>query len=175
MASPSSNKTPPLRAFVQGLQPRERVAVGLAVAVLGLYLLWAVALSPALRSLRAAPEQHRAADAQLAEVRALASQAQALQGQRGAQALSRAEAVRALEQATQQTLGEATRVSVVGNRVTVSVNAAAPDALARWLAQARLNARLLPTEARLQRSGEGTALRLSGTVVLGGPALGDNP
>jgi len=175
MASPSSSKTLPLRAFWQGLQPRERLALGLAVVVLTLYLLWAVALAPALRSLRAAPEQHRVADTQLAEVRALASQAQALQTQRGTQALSRAEAVRALEQATQQTLGAATRVSVVGNRATVSVNAATPDALARWLAQARLNARLLPVETRLQRNGEGAALRWTGTVVLGGPALGDNP
>ncbi len=175
MAIPSSRKTLPLHTLLQGLQPRERLAVGLAAAVVLAYLLWTVALAPALRGLRAAPDQHRAADAQLAEVRALASQAQALQAQRGAQALTRAEAVRALEQATQQTLGAATRVAVVGNRATVSLNATTADALARWLAQARLNAHLLPVEAQLQRNGEGTALRWSGSVVLGGPALGNTP
>jgi general secretion pathway protein M len=175
MATPSSTKQVSPAAFWQGLQPRERLAVVLAATVLGAYLLWAVALAPALRSLRAAPAQHQTADAQLAEVRALASQAQALLAQRGAQAMSRSEAVRALELATQQTLGAASRVSMVGNRATVSVNAASPDALARWLAQARLNARLMPVETRLQRSGEGATLRLNGTVVLGGPALGDTP
>ncbi len=175
MVATSSSKTRSLSALFQGLQPRERAAVGLALVVVAAYLLWAVALAPALRTLRAAPEQHRLADAQLAEVRALANQAQALQNQRGAQALTRAEAVRALEQATQQTLGATTRVAVAGNRATVSLNATPPDALARWLAQARLNAHLLPQEVQLQRSGEGTTLRWSGSVVLGGPALGNAP
>ena len=59
MASPSSSKTPPLRAFVQGLQPRERLAVGLAVAVLGLYLLWAVALAWWLTRSAVWPITHR--------------------------------------------------------------------------------------------------------------------
>lgn len=170
--SPTRNA---LQAFLRGLQPRERLAVGLAAAVLGAYLLWAVALAPAWRTLQAAPARHQAVDAQLAEVMALAQQAQALSGQRGTQVISKDQAVRALEQATEQTLGAGARLTVSGNRVTVSLTNVAPDALARWLAQARLNARLLPVESRLQRVGEGTALRWSGTVVLGGPALGDAP
>lgn len=173
-ATPLSHRAALSRLF-QGLQPRERMAVGLAAAVVVAYLLWAVALAPAWRSLQAAPARHQAADAQLAEVMALAQQARALTGQRGAQALSRAEAIRAVEQATQQSLGAGTRLSVNGNRVTASVNNATPDALARWLAQARLNARLLPVEARLQRSGEGAEVRWNGTMVLSGPALGDTP
>lgn len=164
-----------LRAALQRLQPRERLAVGLAATVVTVYLLWAVALAPALASLRAAPERHRAADAQLADMRALASQAQALLGQRSAQSPSRADTLRALDQATQQTLGASTRVTVTGNRVTVNVDAATPESLARWLSQARLNARLLPVESRLSRKGDGAALRLSGTVVLGGPSLNDTP
>lgn len=175
MSTAPSTPRSAVQRFLQGLQPRERLAVGLAVAVLGAYLLWAVGVAPAWRHLQAAPARHQAADAQLAEVMALAQQAQALAGQRGAQTLPRADAVRALEQATQQTLGAGTRLSVNGNRATVNVNAATPDALARWLAQARLNARLLPVETRLQRSGDGAALRWSGTVVLGGPVLGEGP
>jgi general secretion pathway protein M len=50
-----------------------------------------------------------------------------------------------------------------------------PEALAQWLSQARLNARLLPVESLLQRSGEGPAQRWSGTVVLAGTALADSP
>ena len=38
-----------------------------------------------------------------------------------------------------------------------------PDALAQWLVQARLNARALPSEARLVRSAAGT---WDGTLVL---------
>lgn len=174
-ATSSALHPPALRAALQRLQPRERLAVGLATAVVLLYLLWALALAPALATLRAAPERHRAADAQLAEMRALASQAQALQGQRGAQPPSRADALRTFDQATQQTLGASTRVTVTGNRVTVAIDAATPEALARWLSQARLNARLLPVESRLSRKGEGTALRLSGTVVLSGPSLSESP
>ena len=173
--TPSVLKPSALRAALQSLQPRERLAVGLAAGVVTLYLLWAVALAPALASLRAAPERHRAADAQLADMRALASQAQALLGQRGALAPSRADALRALDLATQQTLGASTRVAVVGNRATVTVDAATPEALARWLSQARLNARLLPVETRLARSGEGAALRWSGNVVLSGPSLSNTP
>lgn len=173
-STPSLNRTA-LHRFLEGLQPRERLAVALAATVLGAYLLWAVALAPAWRTLQAAPARHQAADAQLAEVMALAQQAQALSGQRGAQSLSRSDAVRAIEQATQQALGAGTRLAVSGNRITVSLTAVAPDALARWLAQARLNARLLPVETRLQRSGDAPDWRWSGTVVLGGPALGDSP
>ena len=175
MASTTPLHRSALQRFLAGLQPRERAAVGLAAAVLASYLLWAVALAPAWRTLQAAPARHQAADAQLAEVMALAQQAQALTGQRGAPSLSRPDAVRALEQATQQALGSGARLTISGNRATVGLTAVAPDALARWLAQARLNARLLPVEAQLQRSGDEAAWRWSGTVVLAGPALSDTP
>lgn len=175
MATAPSSRAHALSRFVQGLQPRERMAVGLATTTVLAYLLWVLALAPAWRHLQAAPARHQAADAQLAEVLALAQEARSLSEQRGGQTLSRADAVRAIELATQQTLGASARLSVSGERVTAQLTAATPDALARWLAQARLNARLLPAETRLQRSGEGAALRLSGTVVLAGPALGAAP
>lgn len=175
MATAPSSRANALSRFVQSLQPRERVAVSLATATVLTYLLWALALAPAWRHLQAAPARHQAADAQLAEVTALAQEARSLSAQRGTQTLSRTEAVRAIEAATQQTLGASARVGVSGDRITVQLTAATPDALARWLSQARLNARLLPTETRLQRSGEGAALRLNGTVVLAGPTLGGTP
>lgn len=175
MARTNNTSAAPWRRFWHNLQARERRAVALAATVLGLYLLWAVGLAPAWRSLQSAPARHQAADAQLAEMNALAQQAQALAARRGTQALGRADAVRALEQATQQTLGAGTRLNISGNRATVSLAGASPDALARWLAQARLNARLLPVEVTLQRSGEGASLRWNGSVVLGGPALNDAP
>ena len=175
MRTVSTTHTAAISRIFQGLQPRERVAVGLVIGTVVAYLLWALALAPAWRHLQAAPARHQAADAQLAEVTALAQEAQSLSAQRGAQTVSRTDAVRAIELATQQTLGATARLNVSGDRVTVQLTAATPDTLARWLSQARLNARLMPTETRLQRSGEGAALRLSGTVVLAGPALGGAP
>lgn len=163
------------RAFAQRLQPRERLALGLALLVLGAYLLWAVALAPALRALRAVPAQQAVADRQLAEVRAMAQQARGLLERQRAQPLPRADSLRALETATRQTLGASARIEPVGDRVTVTLTAATPEAVAQWLAQARLNARLLPIESRLQRAGDNTAPRWSGTVVLGGAALAGTP
>jgi general secretion pathway protein M len=46
-------------------QPRERLMVGLAAAVLGLFLLWSVAIAPAWRSLRTAPARLEQLEAQL--------------------------------------------------------------------------------------------------------------
>ena len=164
-----------LRQFTQRLQPRERLALGLALLVLGAYLLWAVALAPALRTLRSVPDQPAQADLQLAEVRALAQQARGLLERQRAQPLPRADSLQALETATRQTLGNTARIEPVGERVTVTLTAAPPEAVAQWLAQARLNARLLPVESRLQRSGDAAAPRWSGTVVLGGAALASTP
>ena len=47
-------------------------------------------------------------------------------------------------------------MSVVGERVTVTLKAASADALAQWLVQVRLNVRTTPTEARLVRNAAGT-------------------
>ena len=70
----------PLRQRWSALAPRERLLVGAAALALGLFLLWSVAIAPALRSLSTAPARLAEVDAQLvrlprAEVarRALAS------------------------------------------------------------------------------------------------------
>ena len=43
-----------------------------------------------------------------------------------------------------------------GERMTVTLKGASPDAVAQWLTQARLTARVSPTEARLVRNSAGT-------------------
>jgi general secretion pathway protein M len=120
------------------------------VLVLGAVLWW-VALAPALATLRSAERQHQLLDAQLQQMLRLQDQAQSLQAQAP---LSLAEARRLLE-ASVKPLGAGARLSIVGERVTVSLTGAAPDALAQWLAQARLNARAVPSEARLLRNAAG--------------------
>jgi general secretion pathway protein M len=149
-----------LRARWEALAPREKWLVAGASALIVLTLLWMVAVAPALRMLRTAEDQHRAADAQLQRMRALQAQAQALQAQPRHNYES---ALRLLEQSVVQRLGTSARVTVAGERVTITLSGTAPDALAQWLTQARVNARALPSEARLYRNSAGL---WEGTVVL---------
>ena len=73
------------------------------------------------------------------------------------------DALRALELTIRQRLGTTARYSIAGERVTVTLTGATPEALAQWLAQARVNARALPAEARLKRTAAG---QWDGTLVM---------
>jgi general secretion pathway protein M len=53
-----------------------------------------------------------------------------------------------------------------GDRATLTLTGVAPDALAQWLTQARVNARTLPNEAHLHRNAAGL---WEGTLVLALP------
>ena len=149
----------PLAARWAALPARERQLVLLGAALVAVALLWWVALAPALATLRAAPARHKQLDEQLQQMRTLQAQAQTLQVQAP---MSAVDARRALE-ASVKPLGTAAQLVVMGERVTVTFNAVAPDALAQWLTQARLNARAVPSEAKLVRNGAGS---WDGTVVL---------
>jgi general secretion pathway protein M len=153
-----------LRRHWTALAPRERMLVGAALALVGLALLWWVALGPALATLRTAEAQHRSLDAQLQHMKRLQAQARAMQGQprQGAD-----ESARQLEATVRQQLGNAARYSIAGERVTVALNNAPAAALAQWLAQVRTNARAIPTEARLTRNAGGG---WDGSVVLALPS-----
>jgi general secretion pathway protein M len=138
--------------------------VGGTIALLGVVLLWLFAFGPALGTLRTAEEQHRSLDAQLLRMRSLQAQAQALQSQpkQGYE-----EGLRLLEVSVRERLGTSARMTVIGERVTLTLSGTAPDALARWLTQARVNARALPGEARLYRNSGGL---WEGSVTLTLPA-----
>jgi general secretion pathway protein M len=60
-------------------------------------------------------------------------------------------------------LGNTAQLVQVGERATVTFKGASADAVAQWLAQVRLNARSIPSEARLVRSAAGT---WDGTLAL---------
>ena len=139
----------PLQARWAQLATREKNLLRLAaVLVLGA-LLWQLVLAPALATLRTADAEAKALDAQLQHLQALQTQARALQKQ---PALGFDDALRALTAATRQTLGSTAQLSVAGERASVTLQGASADALAQWLAQARLNARAVPLEARLVRA-----------------------
>ena len=146
------------------LAPRERRLVAGAAALVLLALLWWFALAPALATLRAAPEQRRATDAQLQRMLSLQEQAQTLQAQPHQ---TQEDASRLLEATVHQQLGVTARTTIAGERVTVTLTGAPPEALSQWLTQARTNARALPSEARLARNAAGL---WDGVLVLSLPA-----
>ncbi len=128
--------------------PRERSLVAAAVALIVLALLWWVGIAPALAKLRGAREASPQVQAQLQLMRAQAAEAASLKAQRS---LSYDESLRALESSV-KTLGAGANLSVSNERASVSLRAVSGDALAQWLAQVRSNARLVPSELKLQKS-----------------------
>ena len=143
----------------QSLGERERRSLTWAAWVLGAALVWTVGLAPALRVLGSAPALHDRLDAQLQDMRSLAAQAKALQNQ---PRLSRDDSLRALEASVRQLLGNTAQLRVTADRAELTLKGSSPAALAQWLVQARQNARVLPGEARLDRS----ALGWDGSLVL---------
>lgn len=128
------------------LAPRERQALGLAAAVLGLAVLWWLAVAPAWTTLRQAPAQHARLDAELQALQTMAAKAKSLQAQ---PPIGRDDALRALEAATMRHLGEQAKLSVLGDQATASFSSAQAADIAQWLADVRINARSVPTELRL--------------------------
>lgn len=146
------------------LAPREQALVAGATGLVALALLWWLLLAPPLAILRGAEEQHRVLDAQVQRMRLLQAETLALQAQ---PRQSADEASRLLEATLRQQLGLTARMSIAGERVTVTLSGTSPQALGQWLTQARTNARMLPAEARLTRNPSGL---WDGTVVLALPA-----
>lgn len=149
VTSPLANTLAPVRARWAALAPREQTLVSGALALVLLALLWWVAVAPALQTLKNAEAQRRTLDTQWQVMQGLQIQAQVLLAQPG---VNQGDALRALESSVKQALGTTGQLNVVGDRATVTLRGTSADALAQWLAQARVNARALPSEARLTRS-----------------------
>lgn len=141
------------------LSPREKLVLQAALALLLAALLWWVALAPALATLRVAERQQGALEAQWQQMLRLQAQAQTLQAQ---PRVTLAESQRLLE-ASVKPLGNTAQLTVTGERATLTLKGISADALAQWLLQARLNARVRPGEARLQRGANGS---WDGSLVL---------
>lgn len=160
-------KLPPdLQVPWSRLAAREKSGVLLAAGLVSLALLWWVVLGPALHTWRISPAQHRSLDAQLQKMQHLQAQAQSMQSQAR---LGHDDALRLLEASVKQQLGSAAQLSVSAERATVTLRGVPGEALAQWLTQSRINAHVLPTEARLTRSTSASA-SWDGTIVLVLPA-----
>ncbi|MDR0457675.1 MAG: type II secretion system protein M [Burkholderiaceae bacterium] len=154
------------RAFWQRLAPRERMAVALAAAVIGVGLIWGLLLVPALGALRQAGQERLALAAQAQQMQRLVQQAQAL---KALPKLSAADALRALQTATDQRLGQSAKLTAQGERASLTLTRVSAAQLAAWLAEARANARASVQEMRLTRdasAASGAAPLWSGTLAL---------
>jgi len=147
-----------LRTRWQSVGARDRRLIGLAIAVLSLFLLWTVAVAPAWRTLRDAPARLDVLDAQLQKMHALASEVNEL---RQAPPLGPDQAAGALRSASER-LGNKARLSLQGDRAVLTLNGVSGTELREWLAQARAGARARPTEAQLSRNAQG----FNGNIVL---------
>lgn len=104
----------------QTLAPRERSAVRAVLWLLGSLAVWLFAVQPAWRTLREAPLQLTQAEGQLQQMRRLADEAKGL---RGVAPVPPSQAAAALRAATER-LGNGARLTVQGERVTLTLPAA---------------------------------------------------
>ncbi len=148
----------PLRAWWVSLAPREKRLVVLAGSVLALFIVWLVAVQPALKTLATTPAQRAALDLQWQAMQKRAAEAAEL---RGATPMSSEQSLAALKAATDR-LGAKARLAVQGDRVVVTLDNVGTAELRDWLAEARSGARARPVEVTLSRAAQG----YSGTLIV---------
>jgi general secretion pathway protein M len=148
----------PLRVGWHALAPRERRAASIALWVVVLFAAFSLLVQPAWRTLSAAPRQLDQLDAELQRMQGLAAEAQTL---RGVAPVSAAQAAAALQSATTR-LGSGAKLSLQGERATLTLTGAPPEALRAWLIEARSAARARPIEAQLAQAAAG----YSGSLIV---------
>lgn len=144
---------------------REQRALVLAAVVLGAFLLWSVALAPALRTLQNADAQNAQLGASAERMQALQARAKLLQAKPVA---APGEVLKTLQSAT-ATLGKNASLQVVGDMATLTLKQVPASSLAPWLAPAS-DANPSPAQAHLQRDTSGAESLWSGTLVYRLPA-----
>lgn len=149
----------------QNLAQREQTMVLAIAGALLAGLLWLL-LVPALKTWQTVPAERQQLDKNLAAVQALQLQAQAL---KAAPSLSFDAAYLALGKTTRSYLPANATINLLGDQVTVQLQAVPAHALSQWLAAARHNAKALPVSSELKAAAagaDGSGAVWSGTVVL---------
>jgi general secretion pathway protein M len=154
--------TAALRGRWAALAPRERRIASVVLGVIGVLLLWLLALGPAWQATRALPIELQRLDSQWQQMQRLAAESRSL---RNAPAVPAGQSAAALRAST-EALGDGAKLLVVGDRATLTVTDTAGDELQGWLQQAREGARARPVEVKLIRNPQGN---FSGSVVVALP------
>ena len=147
-----------LQARYAKLDSRERQMVVAIGALLAFLLVWLVLVRPAWNTLDEAPALREQADAQLLQMQAISNEARQL---RALPPVPQPVAEQVQKSATDD-LGGKAKISVQGDRATLSVTGINGEDLRTWLLKARGGARARPIEASLTRAGEG----YNGTLVV---------
>jgi general secretion pathway protein M len=147
-----------LRARYAKLDARERQMVVVIAGLLAFLLVWLILVRPAWKTLDEAPALREQADAQLLQMQAISNEAKQL---RALPPVPQPVAEQVLKSATDD-LGGKAKISVQGERATLSVTGINGEDLRKWLLQARGGARARPVEATLTRAGDG----YNGTLVV---------
>jgi general secretion pathway protein M len=137
--------------FWQTRAPRERQLIAAMVVAVGILLLWWIAVQPALRTLREASIEIERLEQQTQQVQLAAAEMQTL---RSVSPVPTEQAMAALRSATAR-LGDKAKISVQGERATLSFTGIPAEALRAWLGEARSGARARPLEAQMIKSGPG--------------------
>ncbi|KQW02620.1 type II secretion system protein GspM [Rhizobacter sp. Root1221] len=146
----------------RALGERERLGATIAAALIGVWIVWAVTVQPAWRTIREAPAQIDALDAQLQAMQRMAAETREL---RAVSPVSPVQQQEALKAATDRLGAEKARLTVQGDRATLTLTGVTGEQLRRWLGEARSGARARPVETQLTRGAEGYAGTL--TLTLG--------
>ena len=153
-----------LGARWSALAIRERRYVSIAAVLVGAALLWMFAVQPAWRVVSEAPAKLDQLDMQLQQMQRLQSESTLL---RAAPPVGPSQAAMALKSATER-LGDGAKLSMQGDRATLTLTAVSADALRAWLQEARSTARARPVEMQLVRNPRG----FTGSLVV---TLGSTP
>lgn len=140
-----------LQQHWQKLSPREQRSLGFLLALIGVLLVWFVAIAPAWHDIqRAQTEQQRLAE-QLSDMQSLQAQAQTARQQTS---LPKDESWRVLQGISSKNEGRFV-LTQQGDSVLVQIKNVPPQTLAAWLSQARTQGQSTPKETHLSREGEG--------------------
>jgi general secretion pathway protein M len=157
-SGPLATRLAPVRAWWEGLARRERRLLTFGASVLGAYLLFALAVQPAWRTLSRAPAQLAALEAQQQAMQRMAAEAREL---RAMPPVNPEQSATALKAATER-LGDRAKLSLQGDRAVLTVTGVGTGQLSGWLSEVRSGARARPVEATLTRGTSG----YSGNIVV---------
>ena len=154
------------RSRFKALPDKDRQRLKYLALGLFLSLLWFWNMAPALKTYREAPLQLAQLELQSQNLKSLQTQALALQK---APRMNAQNASAVLQQTATEILGSSAKLTLESGRATVNLTPTSADALAQFLASARIKAYALPVEAKLQKTKTADQELWRGTLILSLP------
>ena len=154
------------RSRFKALPDKDRQRLKYLALGLFLSLLWFWNMAPALKTYREAPLQLAQLELQSQNLKSLQTQALALQK---APRMNVQNASAVLQQTAIEILGSSAKLTLESGRATVNLTPTSADALAQFLASARVKAYALPVEAKLQKTKTADQELWRGTLILSFP------